>query len=328
MNNYIGEECPVCKNKFNKDDNIVVCPECGTPYHKECYKNEGKCLFEDKHYENYSWIPSENKNNDINEGDLIKKKCPHCGQENRKDSLFCDKCGIPFNDVNINNTRNIYAAFEKIPFIMDPLGGINENESIKGVAAKDIAKFVQNNTPYYLNVFKKIKDLNVGKFSVCGFLFSGGWLLYRKQYRLGTILTSIVAICIILNTFISYNYSQPILKSILNAANIDATTASMITISDVLSKNFHLLQPIQMIWIIMPLILSLIKWSIMLLIGFRGNRIYFNHTIKKINYIKNNSISDQDYNNNLNKSGGVNIQIGVCLLICYMLIQWLPQFLI
>ena len=46
MNNYFRysqEKCPVCENEFTNDDDIVVCPLCGTPHHRECYKKNGEC---------------------------------------------------------------------------------------------------------------------------------------------------------------------------------------------------------------------------------------------------------------------------------------------
>lgn len=43
MFRYKYSECPVCKETFTEDDDIVVCPECGTPHHRECYRENGKC---------------------------------------------------------------------------------------------------------------------------------------------------------------------------------------------------------------------------------------------------------------------------------------------
>ena len=34
---YTGETCPVCNKVFQEDDDIVVCPDCGTPHHRKCY---------------------------------------------------------------------------------------------------------------------------------------------------------------------------------------------------------------------------------------------------------------------------------------------------
>ena len=37
--------CPVCEKKFENGDDIVVCPECGTPHHRECYDSLGRCFY-------------------------------------------------------------------------------------------------------------------------------------------------------------------------------------------------------------------------------------------------------------------------------------------
>lgn len=36
---YTGIPCAACGKKFTAEDDVVVCPECGTPYHRACYKN-------------------------------------------------------------------------------------------------------------------------------------------------------------------------------------------------------------------------------------------------------------------------------------------------
>ena len=36
MADYINEKCISCGKEFTKDDDVVVCPECGTPYHRGC----------------------------------------------------------------------------------------------------------------------------------------------------------------------------------------------------------------------------------------------------------------------------------------------------
>ena len=41
--------CPVCNSNFTENDDVVVCPDCGTPHHRECYKKIGKCFNENMH---------------------------------------------------------------------------------------------------------------------------------------------------------------------------------------------------------------------------------------------------------------------------------------
>ena len=34
MSNYLGSKCIMCGQEFKENDDIVVCPDCGTPYHR------------------------------------------------------------------------------------------------------------------------------------------------------------------------------------------------------------------------------------------------------------------------------------------------------
>ena len=54
---YTGIPCAACKKPFEDGDDIVVCPECGTPYHRACYKELGHCIHEQRHAEGYLWQP-------------------------------------------------------------------------------------------------------------------------------------------------------------------------------------------------------------------------------------------------------------------------------
>ena len=46
-----GIPCVACGKKFTPEDDIVVCPECGAPYHRACYKELGHCVHADRHAE-------------------------------------------------------------------------------------------------------------------------------------------------------------------------------------------------------------------------------------------------------------------------------------
>ncbi|MBO5103830.1 MAG: hypothetical protein J6B74_02035 [Ruminococcus sp.] len=41
--NFVGEKCVFCGEVFKDGDDVVVCPECGSPHHRECYKKENRC---------------------------------------------------------------------------------------------------------------------------------------------------------------------------------------------------------------------------------------------------------------------------------------------
>ena len=68
---YTGCECKSCGKKFTSEDDIVVCPECGTPYHRECWKKEGKCINTELHESHRSWKEANTAQSDA----PVCKKC-------------------------------------------------------------------------------------------------------------------------------------------------------------------------------------------------------------------------------------------------------------
>ena len=203
MSKYTGLECPVCKNTFKEDDDIVVCPECGAPYHRTCYQKEGHCIYEDKHGTDQAWQAKEHVHQEA--GD---KKCPRCGTVNPSDSLFCSKCG---QSLSYDSQAHGQAPTDSeqsytppnpppgagpnvgptgMPYPFDPMGGVNPKDHIEGIEAGDMAKFVQANTPYYMGRFLNLSAFKRGRFHFAAFLFGGGWFLYRKKNVLCSFLTA------------------------------------------------------------------------------------------------------------------------------------------
>ena len=80
---WTGCTCSSC-NKTVDGDDVVVCPQCGSPYHRECYEKAGKCVFTDKHGNGFEYKRPEQD---------IKKRCGNCGAENDSDATVCHKCG-------------------------------------------------------------------------------------------------------------------------------------------------------------------------------------------------------------------------------------------
>ncbi|MGN0651273.1 MAG: RING finger protein [Oscillospiraceae bacterium] len=55
MSRFTHKLCPVCKAPFGEDDDIVVCPECGTPHHRACWEKSGSCGVQQYHAEGFTW---------------------------------------------------------------------------------------------------------------------------------------------------------------------------------------------------------------------------------------------------------------------------------
>ena len=240
MIDYTGVPCPICGKAFHEGEDIVVCPQCGTPYHRACYEKEGHCVFEDKHKDGYVFHRKQEPSGSAPENDAARTKtCPRCGNKNYTDALFCDKCGLPlaqnsatpppgypFGGAPGNPGNGVPPNMNSMPgmFIMDPMGGVNPDEDFNGVKAGNLAKFVGTNPPYYMNVFKRLKDHNIGKFNFCGLIFSGGWLLYRKQYLAGIIVSVLVFGCLLGSSFINIFHNYDVLTQISAAAGLSEST--------------------------------------------------------------------------------------------------------
>lgn len=292
---YKNTQCPICNKMFSNDDDIVVCPDCGAPYHRSCYNLTGNCLYKDLHGTDKAYVHKQDTNN-VEELLEDLKACPRCNAKNNKEAMFCESCGFIFANTQ-NNSAQTPPFMPGMPFIFDPMGGVNPNELIDGIPSGEIATYVRVNTPYYMSIFKKIKDKNKSKFNFSAFLFSGAWFLYRKQYKIGSIITALVFSIMITSSFFVYNYSQ----SLANPEN-----------------------PLYFL----PYILSFFNMLIMIFSGFFANRIYLNHCIKVIKMIRNKNKSEVEYKKTLGEQGGVNIKVLTVLFVCYIIIEHLPRFLV
>ena len=55
MAEYTHLPCAVCGKEFDENSDVVVCPVCGTPHHRECYKQLGHCAIIAWHEENKTY---------------------------------------------------------------------------------------------------------------------------------------------------------------------------------------------------------------------------------------------------------------------------------
>lgn len=183
MADYYGQTCPGCGNSFHREDDIVVCPVCGTPQHRDCWRQRSACVKENLHAQGYIWTPEPSHKEDISP--VSKRECPTCHAGLAEDARFCPQCG------NALLEGQPADAGRQPPFSFSPyqsLPAYDPNEQIDGVRAAEIAEFVQVNPLYYIRKFRTLSQ-NRNKRSVnwsC-FLFSYLWWFSRKNYLMGTL---------------------------------------------------------------------------------------------------------------------------------------------
>ena len=349
MMDYTGLKCPVCNQEFQPDDDIVVCPECGAPYHRACYKKNGACVYADKHGMDEAWQPPK-KEPDPNQSAAETSRCPRCGKENPKGTLFCENCGCPLmpgvtpGAVPPGRGAPPHAAGQQttppqynpsqpggippIPIIFDPLGGVNPNDEIDGVQAGEIAKLVQANTQYYLPVFSNYKRFKKRRFNFSAFLFSGGWMLYRKQYKKGILFTAIMLALYLISNIVMVNFSYPIAEQMMQAAGISSSTVYFASDQILQLYDAFVQLPFgQALLFSLPSIIMLVQFVLMIIVGLNANKWYLKHCVEKVKEIHAGNPDDSQTSMLLQNQGGVNTSLAICLFICYMILVYLPRIL-
>ena len=199
----IKGSCPYCEKVFTDTDDVVDCPECGTPHHRACYTEHGRCANEEKHAEGFVWKSEEPESEHMPQAEnktAEDSHCPGCGAEISPNALICTECGM-----HLGAGMNAGAFSYNTDFFMknvaeDPL------EDLGGSTVKEAAMFVQTKASDYIGKFSKQKKSgkSIG-WNWAAFLFSPIWFFYRKIYKAGI---CFVALAVAASLFLSVPMSR------------------------------------------------------------------------------------------------------------------------
>ncbi len=168
--NYIGKICDGCREPFSDGDDIVVCPECGTPQHRSCYEKNHKCVNEYLHSTDFVWTDPDEE--------LKKTEAELAAQQEQavqqKQDLLLQMQPDP------TTPQEIEALFMS-NVLYDP------KDDIGGATVGEAAEYIQKNTPRYISKFMKMKKKkNKLSWNWAAFFFAPYWFFYRKLYKAGT----------------------------------------------------------------------------------------------------------------------------------------------
>ncbi len=311
---YENYNCPVCYSKFFDDDDIVVCPECGAPHHRDCFNSLGHCKFEADHGTDKQWSDNNEKHNhetDKNHNDTIRT-CPYCNQVLESETLFCPKCG---NDVNKANTRqshtNPYQNQNSGGFgqfmMYDPLGGISPDEDLGGASAIDCASYIKASTASIIPKFSHMqRNKKRVSWNWVAFLIPEFYFLYRKCYGFAVLaITGFIAFYCMQIPMLNWAYNLPgYSQTLMNEEFIQ------LMIDNAASRST------------VNLVLSLVGLAIFviyrILFGMFGNYILKSNCIRRINEFKN-DVNVVDYQEMIAIKGGVNF---LAVMIGYIVLQF------
>lgn len=342
---YNNHRCPVCDKPFDNSSDIVVCPQCGAPHHRECYELEMKCHFQDRHKDGFDYKTEYEAQQTQQKAETLT--CRICGAEIEKGGRFCSQCGTATEEYaaydrhSQEQSCNDDAPYSKpdseFPqgdgkgqvhfetFTFDPMGGLKAEDEIgEGVTVGECAKFVKNNTPFYSRLFHQIHTTGRGRFSFVGFIFSGGWMLYRKMYKLGAVFTAILALLIITQLYISTFYSDLMVQfNQLTSLSFWYNQAESTITPEAFIAG---LDRDDIIVLVINYLASVGQLALRVLCGIFGNKWYRNHCINIITQIKAQADSKETADTQLQTKGGVNNALAMSLIFSYFLLSVLPYF--
>ena len=288
---YEGLSCPVCSKFFTEEDDVVVCPQCGLPHHRSCWKSIGRCYEEDKHGTDQQWSREHAQSTTPPpHAQSVMHVCPHCDAQNAEYAEFCTRCGYPLDVEDWHSS----APQQHSPFVGEytPYGQPHESyssaERIGESNAADLAAVVGSNTQYYIERFRRIEHNGSGGWNWAAFLLAPMWLFYRKQYGLGTV-------------YLLMQLMSGVVSAVIYAPMRVAETqaAAEVALTNMMDSPLF--------WL--AAVLSCIFFALEILLGMRANHFYLRHCEKKIAKIREN-VSDLSVAE-LTAVGGVSLGVAV-----------------
>lgn len=332
MSNYNGYRCPVCGKAFAQGDDIVVCPDCGTPHHRACYRELGRCANESRHVLGDQWSPASDRETggDIPRNDATVL-CPRCGSHNPAGNIFCQVCGQQltagqapgpspygpqpgqgYQPAGEDREQGAPAA-GNIPPWMESLFTqvMEEPELVPGVSNQEVCDYVGPNNLAFLLRFQRLSRSGL-KISLnwCAFFFSFLYCFYRKMYKLGTVLLLIIAAAMV-PVLLS---AGPLFSEMLaryGALNLDLL--------------WDLSNPVVLQYRNAALLFQAVVSLVSFFCGLFFNAAYFRRVCKEIRTVQSTghfSSGSPEYHYALARRGGVNMN-AVLVVVCTLIVLYI-----
>ncbi len=324
---YEGQTCPVCGRHFAEHDDIVTCPQCGCPHHRECWKQEGQCHFAADHGTDRQWA-QQTSGPVKQQPPSPHARCPHCGGENPEFAEFCAHCGKEIAHSDWNSASHVdqtpppppvgqytppfggYAPPFPTP-LHDPYGGVPRTEEIDGVPVDQVAELVGSNSAYYLPRFHKMTHGGSKvSWNWAAFLIPSNWLLYRKNILWGVI---VFVMETALQLFSQFASNALIIVDEASQTVLIPSAADMAA-----NPHFKLLALIVMIASFASLALSI-------LMGMFGNYLYMQSILKKARRQQENP--ELRYSRSFLTTGGTSFALAIAPELLVIVIEYVQVLL-
>lgn len=322
---YEGLSCPHCHTIFREDDDIVACPQCGAPHHRDCWNENGGCACADAHGTDEQWSRDKHHAEPTTDpADQQVTCCPYCGADNSPYAEMCSHCGQTLTPRDWHSAQTPpppppygtapqgFGEYTPFHAAQTPMGGVDPGQTLEGETVGDLAAVVGINTAYYLPRFERMaKSGNKISWNWAAFLLSPLWLLYRKQYTAGALVILLQCVVSVVNNLLVLQYFP--------------SAMAMTSYAGMAEEMMRLLQSSESAYLAGALISMLTFASLLInvIIGLFGNRLYMKRCLKTIRTTR--DTYPEGYTAQLGLLGGTSTGLA---FIGYMAREFLPVVLL
>ena len=145
MSRFTDKLCPVCREKFKDNDDVVVCPECGTPHHRACYNDAGGCGVNGYHAEGFVWsgkLPDELET--VREEYPRDRFDPHHADYPASTQVYPNNSDMPEIEDLKGIPEQYFEFYREIRSVTD-----DETRGEDGVSGKELCHFAGKSIVHY-----------------------------------------------------------------------------------------------------------------------------------------------------------------------------------
>ncbi len=185
---YQNKFCPVCKADFTVEDDIVVCPECGTPHHRECWFSTGKCANTALHGLADDVSLTYKREVETTPAEEIK------ADETPTQHDFASKfLGMPDDEDEDGEGYSTERIKQEIAEHIEDIQSQRDKVLIDGKKAEYYEIAVQKNQRYYIPRFLAITTFTkkVLNYNTMAFITPFSWSIHRKMYKFAALFVAL-----------------------------------------------------------------------------------------------------------------------------------------
>lgn len=273
-----GKKCVVCNAYLFEEDDVVHCPVCGAPHHRNCYSSLGHCALEENHgtANQYTEIKEEPKSQD----DSTVSVCDFCGKSVEEQTPYCPHCGSP---------RGVQFSFNRYG---SQIHIDNSTEIDDKVTVKELSPIILTNQTRYFSRFLKLKERGGFSWNWAAFLIPHGWFAFRKMYSLSWVFS--------LLTIMASSLTLPFNLAVTKLPGYVDLKGGSAVLGRFVMEN---IDKIDSLVVLLAAIGSVLHLAIMLIGGLFGDRIYKKHVVRVAKEVA----KSEDKPTALRKKGGMSL---------------------